>query len=567
MIALLTMIIIFLASVSHAATRYIDITLVSNCTSGNYSIASRNCTGSDGNAYNTIAAGVTPTVAGDTLYLRGGTYPTNQRIDLQLENKSGAAGAYIKIAGYPGDSKPVLQYLESGTNLYGNIKARGVRGYFIFEDLILDGTNLGVETGWTIGYGNHHFEIRGIEIKNHYGNGLYFDTVDQVLVENNYIHDARTDCAVGHRWHGFYLHNGGNITIRYNKVEHMPGIGAQIFPGPWDSGKIYGNQFLSNNYCVTTNNGGFVLFGHFSGGPINNMDIYDNVIANNGKAYNGQPGGAGGGMRILATNSTYLTNINVVNNTIVDNAHNPSACATSPCADHEQGNAISILSGPSGIVIRNNIVSGNQNASIVDYGTGTIKEYNACKSTESCGATGKVALPNGPQDCLVDYLLGADIRLKQGPNICRNTGVFTPLRPSPIGGTDVGAMEQGSIASAAVSSGFIEFTVNAITLPIIPPTGITGVSIACVSCTGTPVVESIVRKAGFNNVFQVAISGLSTNGSCSLSLGSTNLTDSLFIGGFMGYAQGLNSVSALSVSGTCVNLIGGSGGMEANYLW
>ena len=562
----LILIVLLFPSIAFSATRYVDTTLVSDCTSGNYSISARNCTGSDGNAYNTIAEGVTPTVAGDTLYLRGGTYPTNQRIDLQLENKSGAAGAYITIAGYPGDSKPVLQYSE-GAGLYGNIKARGNRGYFIFEDLILDGTNLGTGTYWAVRDGNHHFEIRRIEIRNQSGNGLYFDNVDEILVEDSSFHDARTTCVVGERWHGFYAHHGGNIILRRNRVEHMPGIGAQIFPGPWDSVKIHDNQFLSNNHCVTTNNGGFVIFGHSSGGTINNVEVVGNVLANSGKSYNGFPGGAGGGMRIMATNSTYLSNIQIVNNTIVDNAHNPSACSSTPCPDHEQGNGISILSGPSGVVLRNNLVSGNQNAAIVDYGTGTVKDYNACRSTENCGATGKITLTNGPQDCLVDYALGADARLKQGTNVCRNAGVGTALRPLPVGGVDVGAYEQGAVSSAAVAAGYIELTTSAMTLPVIPAASITGVTVACVSCTGSPVASSVVRKSGSDTVFRVAVSGLSASGACTVSLGTTNLTDSLSIGGPNGQAQGLNSVSGLSVSGTCVNTSGGSGGAEANFLW
>lgn len=566
MLVLLLVVVFMWPAISHATTRYVDITLVSDCTSSNYSISARTCTGIDGNAYNTIAKGVTPTVAGDTLYLRSGTYPTNQRVDLQLENKSGSVGAYIKIAGFPGDSKPVLQYSEACCNLYGNIKARGNRGYFIFEDLVLDGVNLGDRTGWQVRDGNHHFEIRRIEIKNHFGNGLYFDNVDEILVEDNYIHDSRSDCVVGNRWHGFYVHHGGDIVIRRNKVEHMTGIGAQVFPGPWETVKIHDNQFLSNNHCLTTNNGGFVIFGHSSGGTINNVEVYNNVIADNGKPYDGHPGGAGGGMRILATNSTYLNNVQIINNTIVDNATNDSACTSTPCPDHEEGNAISILTGPSGIIIRNNILSGNENASIVDYGTGTIKEYNACKSGESCGSTGKVTLSaSGPADCLVDYTAGADTRLRQGTNVCRNAGVATTLRPNAIGNPDIGAFEQGDISFASVVSGFIQLVASVMTPGVIPATGITGVTINCVGCSGTPVASMVNVKSGSNNIIQVSVSGITANGTCTVSLGSTNATDSLLIGGPNGTAQGLNSVSALSVTGTCQNTAGGGGGVTASW--
>lgn len=59
-----------------AATRYVDGNLGANCTSSNYSIANRDCSGTDGNAYQTVSEGVSATAAGDTLYIRGGNYTT-----------------------------------------------------------------------------------------------------------------------------------------------------------------------------------------------------------------------------------------------------------------------------------------------------------------------------------------------------------------------------------------------------------------------------------------------------------------------------------------------------------
>jgi len=56
---------------------YVDGNLVSNCTSGNYSIANRNCNGKDGNAYKTIASGLSNITSGQTLYIRSGTYTEN----------------------------------------------------------------------------------------------------------------------------------------------------------------------------------------------------------------------------------------------------------------------------------------------------------------------------------------------------------------------------------------------------------------------------------------------------------------------------------------------------------
>lgn len=63
-----------MAGVADAANIYVDGTLGADCTSGNYSTSARTCTGSNGNAYNTIQAAVTAMSGGDDIYLRGGTY-------------------------------------------------------------------------------------------------------------------------------------------------------------------------------------------------------------------------------------------------------------------------------------------------------------------------------------------------------------------------------------------------------------------------------------------------------------------------------------------------------------
>ena len=55
--------------VSSAATIYLDGNLSANCTNSNYSIAGRNCSGSDGNAYRTIPS--LPISPGDTVLIRG----------------------------------------------------------------------------------------------------------------------------------------------------------------------------------------------------------------------------------------------------------------------------------------------------------------------------------------------------------------------------------------------------------------------------------------------------------------------------------------------------------------
>jgi Right handed beta helix region len=77
MLKLIFAVLLFIPSVTFGATIYIDGTLGTNCTSGNYSIANRNCSGSNGNAYNNIVAALSASAANDTAYLRAGSYTSN----------------------------------------------------------------------------------------------------------------------------------------------------------------------------------------------------------------------------------------------------------------------------------------------------------------------------------------------------------------------------------------------------------------------------------------------------------------------------------------------------------
>lgn len=96
-----------------ATTYYVDGQLGSDCTSGNYSVAKRNCTGSDGNAYNTIAeiANSGSLHPGDTILIRSGTYTEARTIGTYPASHyvihpavNGTSGNYITIQNYPNEN-------------------------------------------------------------------------------------------------------------------------------------------------------------------------------------------------------------------------------------------------------------------------------------------------------------------------------------------------------------------------------------------------------------------------------------------------------------------------------
>ena len=569
---LLMLTLVLMPSLARAVIYVADNTLAADCSSPTYNPTTRDCTGNYSKAYNTIAEAIAQTVPGDTVYIRQGTW--TERIDLQGPQKQGTSGNYLTISGYPGDVRPVIQCADPTVGGYGCVKHRTALGWFIIENLVIDGTGMAYNTGWWIANGNHDIIIRGVEIKNQQFNGFYVEGSNNITFDDLYIHSAYTaDCAVGSRWHGFYLHHATGITVKNTTFEDMPGIAVQAFPGPLSGVTIDSNNLHHNTKCDTVNNGAIVVYPSTTGGAIDNVKIINNLIHHNGLTAGGQYlGGGGGGVRILATSSAvYPTNIQIHNNTIIANEYLPT-CREGGCT----GYGIYLGDNNNGAVsIKNNLVTENEQGAIF-LGTGdTVLSNNACKSSEFCGTTGKIIVATS-EDCIISSAT-PDYRMRSGPNVCRNNGTPISTRPNPVLGIpDIGAYELGFITSAAVSLGvpdvggdvgYIDIMTGVDTLPIIPSTGMTGLTIACITCTGSPVVSALDRLEGSQDVIRARVSGIINSGACTISLGATNITDSRFIGGSLGMAQGLDSVSGYTVTGTCRNTGPVIGGGEANFLW
>src|SRR4029079_4721787 len=113
--------------------------------------------------------------AGDTVYIRGGTY--NQRMDFMTHDKNGAAGNPITIAGYPGETV-IWKYADPIVADYGGIKAWG-RSYLTFKDFTVDGSlytfTAGVPTsgtGWHI-RGGHDIILDNMNIIGQPSSGVH----------------------------------------------------------------------------------------------------------------------------------------------------------------------------------------------------------------------------------------------------------------------------------------------------------------------------------------------------------------------------------------------------------
>lgn len=132
-----------------AANIYVDNTLASNITNGKYSIANRNATGADGNAYVSIQAAVNSMAAGDDIFVRGGTYLEH---DIYIpSSKSGTAANWSTLQSYSNEWAVINGQRQcSGSNVHAVLYNGGFAhdgsevfaNYWLFERLEITGGGL-----------------------------------------------------------------------------------------------------------------------------------------------------------------------------------------------------------------------------------------------------------------------------------------------------------------------------------------------------------------------------------------------------------------------------------------
>lgn len=219
--------VLLTATPALATTRFVDNALVSDCTSGNYSIAAKNCTGSAGNAYNTLAEGLALTVSGDTLWVRSGASYTTT-ITSSSYTTGGTSWANAPVIGgcsaavCGSDEYPVINTTASQiVNL-----TNAANKYTILTRIVFDGVNQASADPnaqwlrWTA----DHIRLDDVEVKNVKFHGVACITgADGSEVLNSRLHDI------------------GNYVAGDN-------LGNALY---WscDFGLIEGNEFYANDYA------------------------------------------------------------------------------------------------------------------------------------------------------------------------------------------------------------------------------------------------------------------------------------------------------------------------------
>jgi len=171
-------------------TLYVDIQLPGDCAS--YSIAKRNCSGNDGDAYPSIRDAIAVAQVGQTVLVRSGIYPVASSDEVVIDVQG------LTLAGY-GDERPVIEGAGFPYDAQSNERTTLLR--IAADDVTV-----------------RQFEIRECP----YECAGFNKDVSGALVEEIYAH---------HGWYSLFRIRGSHNTLRYSEFAHSAhGGGVMIRP-------------------------------------------------------------------------------------------------------------------------------------------------------------------------------------------------------------------------------------------------------------------------------------------------------------------------------------------------
>jgi parallel beta-helix repeat protein len=231
-------------------------------------------TGSDANngrssatPFRTIGKAASVAVAGDTVYVRGGTY--NEYVAFY---NSGTSTRPITFAAAPGEHVVIngSGRAPNPSNPYNNAPLVRVAGSYVtvrdFE--IQNAATYGVYvTG-------HNVTLDALNVHNTYEGGIMLYNTSSCIVQNSVVHDAYDYGQGGDNADGIWLGwSGGGHIIRYNNVYHNSDDGIDTWRS--SSNQIYGNLVHNNGQGSSGDGNGLKL------GPGGSNTVYQNASYDN----------------------------------------------------------------------------------------------------------------------------------------------------------------------------------------------------------------------------------------------------------------------------------------------
>jgi parallel beta-helix repeat protein len=301
------------AGLVQAATYYV-------ATTGNDSNA-----GTQGAPFRTIRKGISVIGAGDTLYIRGGSYPESINSATQTIPVGSSWSNAPLISAYPSETVTLRSVGLSASYIH----------YVIFQNLVIDNQQTTQEAVYI--YQANHIRFIGCEIKNAIRQGV-------LMPHPGSDYNEFINCDVHHNGrtvnldHGFYVASSFNL-IEGCSIHDNAAFGVTIYNGYGErvnSNTVRGNR-VYNNAQLGSGSGIGVASG--TGNAVYNNVVWDHPVFGIEVAY-GSP-----------------SNTMVHNNTVYNNA----------------GAGIRISSDSTGAIVKNNIA---YLGGITNLGSGTTLSNN-----------------------------------------------------------------------------------------------------------------------------------------------------------------------------------------------
>ena len=301
---ILVMLLVFPLS-ANSATIFVDATPAEDCT-GNYNPTTKDCDGSGSyDSYDTLDEACSVAVAGDTVYVRVGTY--TESVDL---DNSGSIGLPITYQNY--NDEEVLLDANSATDKTVHWNQDGNPKHYI----IWDGIDVTGSTGRGIWIHGDHNTVQNCKVYGNGNTGIQTVEADYTLITKNEVY--------GNGWNGISFEYASNNEISYNYIhDNDSHAGVNGFPAvgseAQDSNVVKFNFVLDNDtgmyFLYQTN---FLIYGNIiakchkdgiffnAGGNV--IAIHQNTIYGNGTSEYG-----------YGINNGTATNVTAYNNIIYDN--------------------------------------------------------------------------------------------------------------------------------------------------------------------------------------------------------------------------------------------------------
>lgn len=418
--------------------------------------------GTEAQPWRTIQKAADKAVAGDTVYVKNGTY--NEQVWV---NNSGSASKWIKFSAYPGDDVTIdgtgISMIVNSNgdrwnglfNIHGKsyINVSGFRfvnsefsGFFVTKDYVTE-----VPSSNIIFQNNYLERTWGaaiIMLGEASEPATNFTVDGNTLVQSHFSDDpkAMEGITIGHNVENFEIKNNFIKDSFHGVID----VKNQV-----SNGKIYRNTCTTSTYSCVYVDG-------WTGGA-SNIDVFENVV-HDMKSQNADD--ISSGFSVASEEGGYVENIKFYNNLVYNN---PGVAMIIPWYSKGQIDNITITSNTfynngigygyrggiileydrvNGVVVRNNIVSLNNEFQIWSEGTPAIIEHNLIdgyKGYYLFETRGNNYIEGNPQ--FVNPA-NADFHLKKiSPSIDKGSSFEAPDidfdgNPRPSGaGYDIGAFE------------------------------------------------------------------------------------------------------------------------------